>query len=125
MIDKKSAGQIDGFEFELSIEYDPWATPEDDEGLTEKQIDAWKKDEWHFVYATVTAKKAGIELASASYGGLEYGFFPETDEHDNLISTKHITIEDIDTFVGSELCGEAQSRAEEKLAELMKGMQNA
>jgi len=121
MIDSKDIGQSENFTLTLVIDYDLWQETLDDEGLTPKQIEAWKNEDWCYVTAKVIASKAGIDLGSATCGALEYGYFLITDEHDTPIETKNITINDIDNWVGSELSSEAVSRAQEKLTELMKG----
>ena len=121
MIDSKDIGQSENFTLTLVVDYDPWADTRDDDGLTPKQIEAWKNDEWCYVTATLTASRAGIELGEDSLCGLEYGTFTITDDSDNVVTTKEITIDDIYDYVGLELSGEAVSKAQEKLTELMKG----
>ena len=121
MIDSKKIGEEDGFTLTLIIDHDPWSDTCDDDGLTPKQIEAWNNDEWWYVSATVTASRADIELGSYGYGGLEYGTYTNTDDSDNVVSKKDITIDDINDYVGLELAGEAISRAQEKLTELVKG----
>jgi hypothetical protein len=120
MIDSKMIGESEGFKLRMELEYDLFADLTDCE-ITDKQTQAYLDAEWCFVTAEVIASKAGVDLGSATYGALEYGYFLITDEHDNPIETKNITIHDIDNWVGSELSGEAISNAQEKLAELLKG----
>jgi hypothetical protein len=118
LLERISAGSIEGYELFLQIEPDEFAYPEDDEGLTPKQLEAYSKDEWIYIVATVTAEKYGIVFGQASYGMLEYGVFPATDEQDNLIETSLITARDINSYVGTELAGEAISRAEEVIKKI-------
>lgn len=117
---KWAGADYPGWKFLLAIDGDDFMEPSDDEGITPKQAEAWQRDEWRYVTATVYAIANDIVLGSASYGGLEYGEFTDTDEKDNVLGHRHITIDDIDAFVGSELAGEAQSRALETIEQLMK-----
>ena len=112
------AGKIDGFDLYLSIYPDEFAYPEDDEGLTGKQLQAYKNDEWQYVVAVVEAHKFGLCLGQASYGMLEHGYLTLTDENDKMLGTKFVGIKDIDNYVGNELAGEAISQAEEKIREI-------
>ena len=118
MLERISAGSMEGYELFLEIEPDEFAYPEDDEGLTAKQLEAYAKEEWGYVVATVKAEKYGIEFGQASYGMLEYGVLPVTDEQNNLIGSWVIEAKDIDNYVGTELAGEAISRAEEILKKI-------
>jgi len=117
-IEKIKAGAMEGYELLLEINPDDFAHTSDDEGLTKKQIEAYESDEWSYVTATVSAVKHGITLGEATYGMLEYGDLPITDESDNLIEVKAITAKDIDNYVGTELAAEAISRAEEIIKKL-------
>lgn len=112
-----------GFELKLSIEPDLFCTPDDYDGMTPKQIEAWNNDEWHYVCATVTASRLDIELGSCTYGGIEYGNYTYTDDDDNVTGRKWIDIDDIADYVGSELSGEAIWQAEQKITELSKTIQ--
>lgn len=114
-----------GFELMLRLTDDEFFSTEDDEGLTSKQIEAWKNDEWRYVYAEVVASRCGVELGSAGYGGIAYGYFPNTDEHDNLTGHTDLDAKSIIAYVGNELAGEAISNAEAKLNELLKTMEEA
>lgn len=116
----KAGADYPHWEFVIAIDSDDFMSTEDDEGLTPKQIAAYKQDEWEFVNVTVYAIANGLVLGSASYGGIAYGSYPETDENDNLIGRSVITIKDIDNYVGNELAGEAQSRGLEAIESLMK-----
>ena len=118
LIDRISAGTIDGYELWLEIEADEFAYPDDDEGLTPKQIQAYNENHWHYAIATVSAVKHGVTLGQASYGMLQYGVLPITDEQDNIIERRLIEAKDIDNYVGSELAGEAISQAEEVIKKL-------
>jgi len=117
MLERISAGSMEGYNLWLEIDPDFFASP-DDEGLTHKQIAEYAKDEWGYVTATVSAEKYGIVFGQATYGMLEYGMLPVTDEQDNLIESKLISAHDIDSYVGTELAGEAISQAEEVMKKI-------
>lgn len=112
-----------GFDLKLKLTPDDFFSPEDDEGLTNKQVEAWNKEEWWFVYAEVVASRCDVELGAAGYGGIAYGYFTQTDEQDNVTGTVDLDAKSIMAYVGAELAGEAISNAEEKLNELMKTME--
>jgi len=118
-IERISAGSVDGYELWLEIEHDIFTYVDEEDGLTPKQIQAYREDKWLYVTATVTAVKHGLTLGQATYGMIEYGELPITDEADNLIEIKEITAVDIDNYVGSELAGEAISQADELIKKLM------
>lgn len=119
MIDSKKLEPENGFDLRMEIDYDPFASVSDYDCYTPKQVKAWENDEWYFVSVEVIASKAGVDLGSASYGSIEYGYYTITNDKDELSEQTEITIEDIEGYVTSELAGEAMSRAEEKLAELV------
>mgnify|MGYP001067853107 CR=1 FL=1 len=106
-----SRGKQDGLDINLLIEHDPWTTPEDYDGMTPKQIAAWKDDDWHYVSATVTLSLNGVEIGSASYGGLEFGTFLNTNDNDEITGTTEIDEDQVWEYVGDELAGEALSNA--------------
>ena len=118
-IERISAGSVDGYELWLEIEHDIFTYVDEEDGLTPKQIQAYREDKWLYVTATVTAVKHGLTLGQATYGMIEYGELPITDEADNLIEIKEITAVDIDNYVGAELAGEAISQADELIKKLM------
>ena len=122
MIEWKKMESEQGFDLRLEIDSDLFWEPLDDEGLTPNQVEAWKRDEWLYVCAEVVASKAGIDLGRACYGALTYGDFTMTDEQDNIIEKKTITINDIEDYVGAELAGEAILNAKSRLTQLMRGM---
>lgn len=115
---KTKFDEIAGADVFLLLTYDPFARPEDDDGLTPKQVQAWQDDEWAYNIATVSIELDGVEIGSASYGGIEYGQFTYTNDEDELIRKEWITEADIWDYVGEELKGEAMSRAEENLGKL-------
>lgn len=125
MIDSKKMPSEDGFDLRLVIDHDPWGNITDFDGYTAKQVEAWKNDEWYFVNAEVIASRAGIDLGSGSYPSIEYGYYTYTDEQDNFLSAKVITIEEVIEMVGPELAEVAIEHAKAKLDELMKVEQNA
>jgi hypothetical protein len=125
MIDSKKMPSEDGFDLRLVIDHDPWGSLADFDGYTEKQMKAWNEDEWFFVTAEVIASRAGIDLGSGCYGSIEYGYYTYTDDQDNFLSAKVITIEEVIEMVGPELAEVAIEHAKAKLDELMKVETNA
>jgi len=118
MLETMKIGEQDGFDLYLLLEEDDLADIQDDEGLTEKQKQAYKNGEWQYVVAIVEAHKFGLCLGEFSYGMVEYGELPITDQNDNLLSTKYIGIEDINNYVAEEIAVEALSNAEIKLKQI-------
>lgn len=106
-----SRGKQDGLDINLLIKHDPWTTPEDYDGMTPKQIVAWKDDQWHYVSATVTLSLNGVEIGGASYLGLEFGTFLNTNDNDEITGTTEIDEDQVWEYVGDELAGEALSNA--------------
>lgn len=119
-IDLKDLEPEQGWDLKMYLDHDPFVTPDDDEGITAKQREAWNKDEWCYVNVLVKVFREGIELGSYSYGGIEYGWFTETDENDNVTGSRHIGIDNIIDYVGGELAGEAIWHAEQTLRNLIK-----
>jgi hypothetical protein len=115
---KTKFGEVAGADVFLILAHDSFSSPGDDDGLTPKQVQAWLNDEWWYYIATVSLELDGIEIGSASYGGLEYGHFTYTNEEDEVIKNEWISETDIWSYVGDELQGEAMSRAEENIAKL-------
>jgi hypothetical protein len=110
---QSSRGKEYGLDVHLLIEPDPWTRPEDDDGLTPKQIEAWKDDEWCYVSATVTLSLNSVEIGSATYGGLEFDTFLITNDDDEITGTTEIDENKIWEYVGDELAGEALGNAYE------------
>jgi hypothetical protein len=115
---KTKFGEIAGADVFLILAYDPFSGPEDDEGLSPKQVQAWRDDKWWNYSATVSIELDEIEIGSACYGGIEYGQFTYTNDEDEVIKEEWISETDIWNYVGDELQGEAMSRAEENIAKL-------
>lgn len=111
MIKGNSREKLDGLDVYLSISEDPWTTPDDDDGITPKQRQAWDNDEWRYVTATVHLELNGIEIGSATYGGLEFGTLLDTNENDEITGTTEIGEDQVWEYVGDELAGEALSNA--------------
>jgi hypothetical protein len=107
MINLNSRGKIDGLDAYLSISEDPWTTPDDDDGITPKQREAWDNDDWRYVTATVHLQLNGIEIGIASYGMIEFGTFLNTNENDEITGTTEIGEDQVWDYVGDELAGEA------------------
>ncbi len=111
MIKGNSREKLDGLDVYLSISEDPFTTPDDDDGLTPKQHKSWSNDDWYYVSATVTLSLNGVEIGSASYGGLEFGTFLLTNDNDEITGTTELGEDHIWKYVGDELAGEALSNA--------------
>ena len=115
---KTKFAEVAGADVFLPISHDPFAWPEDDDGLTPKQVQAWRDDKWHYVTATVSVELDGVEIGSACYGGIEHGSFTMTNDEDEITSEQWISETDIWGYVGDELQGEAMSVAKENIAKL-------
>jgi hypothetical protein len=61
------------FFMEAAIYPDIEAKPTDYECYTPEQIEAWKRDEWHFVGIVVEVRFEGRVVGEDSLWGLEYG----------------------------------------------------
>jgi hypothetical protein len=118
MFSRTKFGEVAGADVFLSLNFDSWARPDDYDGMTTKQVEAWNKDEWHYVQATVSIELDGVEIGSCTYGSIEYGNFVMTNDQDEFISQDWIGENEIWGYVGEELKGEAMSRAEENLGKL-------
>lgn len=68
---------VDGVEYTARLEHDWDSKPTDFECYSEKQIEAWRRDEWHFFGVVIQSSKDGVELCdhAASLWGIE-GNFP-------------------------------------------------
>jgi hypothetical protein len=117
-VSKTKFAEVAGADVFLTISHDPFAWPEDDDGLTPKQVEAWRDDKWWYISATVSIELEGVEIGSACYGGLEYGQFTYTNDENEVIKEEWISETDIWSYVGHELQGEAMSRAEENITKL-------
>lgn len=113
MIKGNSRGKLDGLDVYLLITPDPWTRPDDDDGMTPKQHKSWSNDDWYYVSATVTLSLNGVEIGSASYGGLEFGTFLLTNDNDEITGTTEIDEDKIWEYVGDELAGQALENAYE------------
>ena len=123
--ERKQFNTIAGATVYLELEHDPWTTPQDDDGLSPKQIKAWEQDKWFYVTAEVSIVYEGIVLGTGSYGGIEYGLFTYTDDEDNITKEAWISIEDIWEYVGNELEGEAMWNAREAVKTMTKWLEVA
>jgi hypothetical protein len=119
-MDRKEFGNIAGAKVYLTLEHDPFSSVNDDDGITPKQVQAWKEDRWWYVYAEVTIEHDGNVLGSYGYGSIEYGNFIYTDDKDQVTKEAWISIEDIWDYVGEELKGEAMSQALENVEKFIK-----
>ena len=119
-LERYKFGQVAGADVFLVLYPDPWASPEDDDGLTPKQVEAWRNDEWFYVTAEVEIAYEDATVATACYGGIEYGLFTYTNDDDEIQKREEITAKDLWEYVGEELKGEAMSRALENIEKLIK-----
>jgi hypothetical protein len=111
MIKGNSRGKLDGLDVYLSISEDPWSRPDDDDGMTPKQHQAWDNDEWRYVTATVTLWLNDTEIGNASYPSIEFGTLLLTNDDDEITGTIEIDEDQVWAYVGDGLAGEALSNA--------------
>ena len=119
-LERHTMGQIAGANVFLVLYPDPWASPEDYDALTPKQVEAWQNDEWFYVTTEVEIAYEGATVGTASYGGIEYGLFTYTNDDDEIQKREEITAKDLWEYVGEELKGEAMSIALENINKLIK-----
>lgn len=89
---------VPGLAYSVTVDYDyAYDRPEGD-GFTPKQIEAFQRNDWHYVCVQVTPVIDGdpIEMARTGLGCVEYGYFTSTDEDDNI--TKQYWI-DLDSYI--------------------------
>lgn len=94
-IETRKLESQNGFDIELAFYYDEHTTPHDFECYTQKQIEAYQNDAWHYCALKVTAKCAGVSLGDAWLGGIEIGGLPATTENDELVKTNWIWCDEI------------------------------
>lgn len=64
------------------------------DGFTDKQVAAFKRGDWYFVYVTVTPKIGAVEYGEANEGTtFEYGEYLHTDEDDNVTGREYIDLD--------------------------------
>jgi hypothetical protein len=66
-------GKVGSFYVVLDAYYDTDMTPADDDGMSDADLRAYKRDRWTYVYVKVSARLFGTDLGSAYLGGLQYG----------------------------------------------------
>jgi len=71
---------VDGITYTARLVLDTDTRPDEYECYDEKDIDAWKRDEWHYYGVVLSASKCDVELTdyAASLWGIE-GNFPGSD----------------------------------------------
>lgn len=75
----------DGWTVKADMTPDDIHPIDDDEGLTSRQIEAWRQDEWWYVVVSVWVQDAdGRKWGHDSLGAVAYGTLPNTDEHDEI-----------------------------------------
>jgi hypothetical protein len=81
MIDSADWGTFEGFDIRAVMVTDDTAmgTSELKEYAPEV-LKAYRANDWCHVGVIVTASKAGVELATSSLWGTEYGYFPGVEE---------------------------------------------
>lgn len=67
---------------DVADDYD--ASTDDADCYTTRQIAAFKTDDWQYVGVIAKVSLDGIELGRASLWCIERGWYPLTDENDNL-----------------------------------------
>jgi hypothetical protein len=119
--------KIDGLSYRIDLEVDYDCKP-DKFGLypescyTQAQLDAWKRGEWRYVDVIVTPVIRGVILEdfSDSLWGVEYGDYPITDEEDNVIETKDLSMDElISVHPVPDMISEVQSQLLKKLGGLV------
>jgi hypothetical protein len=83
---------VDGWNVTVSTERDEWMGSPDKEfpSYTPSQVAAWRADEWWWCVAIVAVSRKGIELGSASLGGIEEGFYTYTTEDDEVTGQGYV-----------------------------------
>lgn len=114
MIDSKTLPDVEGFTLRAVLLPDTDASPTDYDCYSRAAIKAWRSDQWSYVGLVVTVSRCGVELASASLWGMEYGSLPGVDAFVNPLSDSDT--HGIETI--ADLTGDAIAQAREKLAEL-------
>lgn len=76
----------------VSTDDDYDSSPEDGDWATDAQVSAWMNSEWGYSILTVNVsdRATGVELGSASLGGIESGYFTYTDESDNVTGKGYV-----------------------------------
>lgn len=64
----------DGFDIAIYVVPDPDSNPFDADCYGDADIESWRNDEWHYVGFVYVARKAGVELGSASIWATEWGY---------------------------------------------------
>ena len=93
--DRKELASQNGYNLTLVAYYDEDTKPDEFDCYTEKQHQAWREDSWHFATLGVFASKSGIKLGEDFIGGVEFGWIPITDEHDNQTGEEKIDLESL------------------------------
>lgn len=107
---------VDGFDIRAELYIDIDTQPDDFDCYDHDQAVAWRNDDWMFVGTVITASHAGVDLASASMWGSEYGEF-------NGKTVSPLDGAGTDDFAygyGPDLIAEAVAEAKAKIAELVK-----
>jgi len=73
LIATRFIGTIDGWEVTAGMYYDTASKPYDADCYSPEDIEAWRKDKWHYVGIVVTASLDGWEAGDDSIWGMEYG----------------------------------------------------
>jgi hypothetical protein len=118
IIESMKVGTVDGFDITAHIEFDPDTRPEDKEVYIgdSEILDAWNRDDWHFVGTVITASKAGVELGTASIWGQEYGIWP--GEKHWISPLDGLGTDRFANGYGADLIAEAIEEAKAKIEEL-------
>lgn len=64
----------DGFDITIYVVPDPDSNPFDADCYGDADIESWRNDGWYYVGFVYVARKAGIELGSASIWGTEWDY---------------------------------------------------
>jgi len=111
---------IERYDFQIEIVHDGDVHPGDSDCYTDKQVAAWKNDEWQFVGVDVVPTRHGVTVYGAREAlfGVEYGDYLLTNEDDNVTGRKDIGRDELLEHPIKEMAELAASTADALIAAL-------
>ena len=112
---------IERYDFNVRIYADTDAHPGDSDCYTDKQVEAWKDDEWRFVGVEITPTRHGVTIHGAmdALWGLEFGSWTDTDENDNVTGHRDIGRQSLLEYpIKDHMAEEAAAKADVLIAAL-------
>lgn len=111
---------IERYDFQINIFSDIDAHPGDSDCYTDKQVAAWKDDEWEFVGVEVVPTRQGVTVHGAADAlfGVEYGDYILTDENDNVTGRKNIGRDELLDYPIKEMAEQSALTADALIAAL-------